>query len=229
MPREAFVVVANGGSDYLYQPDRDPDRIRQAVRFLQSHEEFGAIFVDERYGDIPGTLPLSRVRLENMEGRNPDIVVGYTFDEHATIQGMPGIEFEGVTSFVNHGMHGSFSPIDVHNTLIGSGPDFATNFVDQLPSGNVDVAPTIAHILGLSMPQADGRPLLEALRGSKDSSCSAKPQTIRPDQPATGLTTQSSVGASTGKTTYSFDLQIKELRCRDKTYTYFDWAKAVRN
>jgi predicted AlkP superfamily pyrophosphatase or phosphodiesterase len=229
MPREAFVVVANGGSDYLYQPDRDPDRILQAVRFLQSHEEFGAIFVDERYGDIPGTLPLSRVRLENMEGRNPDIVVGYTFDEHAVIQGMPGIEFEGVTSYVNHGMHGSFSPIDVHNTLIGSGPDFATNFIDQLPTGNVDVAPTIAHIFGLSMPQADGRPLLEALRGSKDSSCSAAPQTIRPDQLAAGLTIQSPIGANTGKTTYSFDLQIKELHCRDKTYTYFDWAKAVRN
>ena len=229
LPREAFVVVANGGSDYLYQPDRDPDRILKAVRFLQSREEFGAIFVDERYGNIPGTLPLSRVRLENMEGRNPDIVVGYTFDEHVMIQGMPGIEFEGVTSFVNHGMHGSFSPIDVHNTLIGSGPDFATNFVDQLPSGNVDVAPTIAHILGLSMPQADGRPLLEALRGSKDSSCSATPQTIRPDQPATGLAIQSPIGASTGKTTYSFDLRIKELHCRDKTYTYFDWAKAIRN
>ncbi|MEP6483109.1 MAG: alkaline phosphatase family protein [Rudaea sp.] len=229
LPREAFVVAANGGSDYLYQPEHDPARILNAVRFLQSREEFGAIFVDERYGAIPGTLPLSRVRLENMEGRNPDIVVGYTFDEHAMIRGMPGIEFEGVATSVNHGMHGSFSPIDVHNTLIGSGPDFAMNFVDRLPSGNVDVAPTIANILGLSMPQADGRPLLEALRGSKNASCSANPKTIRPDQPATGLTIHSPIGADTGKTTYTFDLQIKELRCGDKTYTYFDWAKAIRN
>jgi arylsulfatase A-like enzyme len=229
MPREAFVVVANGGSDYLYQPDRDPNRILQAVRFLQSREEFGAIFVDERYGDIPGTLPLSRVRLENTEGRNPDIVVGYSFDEHATIQGMPGIEFEGVTSYVNHGMHGSFSPIDVHNTLIGSGPDFTKNFVDQLPTGNVDVAPTIAHILGLSMPQADGRPLLEALRSSRNATCSITPRTISPQQLATGLTVQSPLGKDTGKTTYTFDLQIKEARCGTNTYTYFDWAKAKRN
>ncbi len=229
LPRESLVVVANGGSDYLYQPEHDPDRILKAVRFLQSREEFGAIFVDERYGAIPGTLPLSRVRLENVEGRNPDIVVGYTFDEHALIQGMPGIEFEGVSNFMSHGMHGSFSPIDVHNTLIGAGPDFATHFVDPLPSGNVDVAPTIAHILGLTLPQADGRPLLEALRGSSGASCSATPQTIRPEQPATGLAIQSPVGANTGKTTYSFDLQIKEMHCRDKTYTYFDWAKAVRN
>lgn len=229
LPRGAFVVVANGGSDYLYQPDHDPERIEKAVRFLQGREEFGAIFVDDRYGDIPGTLPLSMVRLENAEGRNPDIVVGYTFDEHAVIQGMPGIEFEGVSSYVNHGMHGSFSPIDVHNTLIGSGPDFNTGFVDPLPSGNVDVAPTIAHIFGLTLPQADGRPLLEALRASKSATCSIAPRTITPRQPATGLKVQSSIGKDTGKSTYTFDLQIKQARCGQNSYTYFDWARARRN
>jgi predicted AlkP superfamily pyrophosphatase or phosphodiesterase len=231
LPREAFVVVANGGSDYLYQPDRDPERIRMAVHFLQSHEEYGAIFVDERYGDIPGTLPLSRVRLENTEGRNPDIVVGYSFDENAMIQGMPGIEFEGVSSSSNHGMHGSFSPRDVHNTLLASGPDFAEHYTDMLPSGNVDVAPTIAKILGIELPQADGRPLLEALRGGAHVDAHAyavKPQTIHPAHPATGLSIQSPIGAATGATSYSFDLQIKELRYGDKTYTYFDSAKAVR-
>ena len=231
LPREAFVVVANGGSDYLYQPDHDPERIRMAVRFLQSREEYGAIFVDMRYGDIPGTLPLSRVRLENMEGRNPDIVVGYSFDENAVIQGMPGIEFEGVSSSSNHGMHGSFSPRDVHNTLLASGPDFAESYTDNLPSGNVDVAPTIAKIFGLELPQADGRPLLEALRGRVHEDASAytvKPQTINPAQPATGLAVQSPLGATTGATSYSFDLRVKELGYCDKTYTYFDWAKAVR-
>ena len=232
LPREAFVVVSNGGSDYLYQPDRDPERIRMAVRFLQSHEEYGAIFVDERYGDIPGTLPLTRVRLENTDGRNPDIVVGYSFDENALIQGMPGIEFEGVAGSSNHGMHGSFSPRDVHNTLLAAGPDFAERYTDTLPSGNVDLAPTIAKILGLDLPRADGRPLLEALRGHAHVDAGAytvKPQTIAPAAPATGLSIQSPVGAATGKTVYSFDLRIKELHYGKSTYTYFDSAKAVRN
>jgi len=231
LPHEAFVVVANGGSDYLYQPGHDPERIRMAVRFLQSHEEYGAIFVDERYGDIQGTLPLSRVRLENTEGRNPDIVVGYAFDENAMIQGMPGIEFEGVSSSSNHGMHGSFSPRDVHNTLLASGPDFAEHYTDTLPSGNVDVAPTIAKILSLELPQADGRPLLEALRGRAHVDAHAyavKPQTVNTGTPANGLSIQSAVGAATGATSYTFDLQIKELRYADNSYTYFDSAKAVR-
>jgi len=231
LPRESFVVVANGGSDYLYQPDHDPERIRKAVRFLQSHEEYGAIFVDERYGDIPGTLPLSRVRLENAEGRNPDIVVGYSFDEHAVIRGMPGIEFEGTSGHANRGMHGSFSPIDVHNTLIAAGPDFASGFTDTLPSGNVDVAPTVAHIFGLALPHADGRPLLEALQGRTHvdaAKYSVQPRTITPVAPASGLSIESPLGSATGKTTYSFDLHIKELQRGGETYTYFDFAKAVR-
>jgi len=231
LPREAFVVAVNGGSDYLYQPEHDPERVLKAVRFLQSREEFGAIFVDERYGDIPGTLPLSRVRLENVEGRNPDIVVGYTFDENAVIQGMPGIEFEGTSGHNSHGMHGSFSPRDVHNTLIASGPDFAASFTDTLPSGNVDLAPTIAKIFGLDLPHADGRPLLEALNGNAHVSTGAyavQPHTITPAAPASGLKVQSPLGIDTGKTSYSFDLQVKELRQGEHSWTYFDWAKAVR-
>ncbi|HZP67380.1 MAG TPA: alkaline phosphatase family protein [Rudaea sp.] len=232
LPREAFVVASNGGSDYLYQPDHDPERIRKAVRFLQSHEEFGAIFVDARYGDIPGTLPLSRVRLENAEGRNPDIVVGYTFDENAMIQGFPGIEFEGVSGATNHGMHGSFSPRDVHNTLIAAGPDFAEHFTDTLPSGNVDVAPTIARLFGFALPKADGRPLLEALRGAAHVDAkvyTVRPHTIAAAAPATGLAIVSPIGAETGKSSYSIDLAVKELGYGHDVYTYFDWAKAVRN
>ena len=231
LPRESFVVVPNGGSDYLYQPEHDPERVRRAVRFLQSHEEFGAIFVDARYGEIPGTLPLSRVRLENAEGRNPDIVVGYSFDENAVIQGMRGIEFEGTGGHSNRGMHGSFSPIDVHNTLIAAGPDFAANFTDTLPSGNVDVAPTIAHLFGLTLPLADGRPLFEALRGRSHAdfaTYSVTPQTITPAAPATELAIESPLGQKTGATSYSFDLQIKQLKHGADVYMYFDFARAVR-
>ena len=231
LPREAFIVVANGGSDYLYQPDHDPERIRMAVRFLQSHEEYGAIFVDARYGDIPGTLSLGRVRLENAEGRNPDIVVGYTFDEHAVIQGMRGIEFEGTAGHNSHGMHGSFSPVDVHNTFVAAGPDFAAGFTDTLPSGNVDVAPTLAAILDLQLPQADGRVLREALRGRAHLDASAyavASRTIEPDEPATGLSILSPLGTPTGMSRYSFGLHVKELRRGADTYTYFDFAKAER-
>jgi hypothetical protein len=201
------------------------------VRFLQSHEEYGVIFVDERYGDIPGTLPLSVVHLENAEGRNPDIVVGYTYDEHAMAQGMPGIEFQGVAGHISRGMHGSFSPIDVHNTLLAFGPHFRESFTDTLPSGNVDVAPTVAKILGIDLPDADGRPLLEALASQQVASgaYSITAKAVAPPAAATGLSIKSPVGADTGKSRYDFRLQIKELRYGARSYIYFDWAKAERN
>ena len=38
----------------------------------------------------------------------------------------------------------------MHNTLIASGPDFKSAFVDEAASGNIDVAPTILWILGIT-------------------------------------------------------------------------------
>ena len=165
LPPKAIVIAVNGGSDYIYVPDHDADTVRRTVAFLQTRGEVGSIFVDSRYGDIPGTIPLSLIRQENSAGRNPDIIVGFDWDDSAVVSGMKGTEYSGI--LLNNpyrGMHGDFTPIDVHNTLIAVGPDFRQSMQDPLPTGNVDVAPTVANILGIRLPQADGRPLLEALR-----------------------------------------------------------------
>ena len=53
------------------------------------------------------------------------------------------------------------------NTLIASGPDFRANWTDKMPTGNIDIAPTILWLLGLEPLQPmDGRVLKEALRGA---------------------------------------------------------------
>ena len=46
-------------------------------------------------------------------------------------------------------MHGSLSPFDMHNTCIAAGPDFRKGAQDDLPTGNIDIAPTILWILGV--------------------------------------------------------------------------------
>jgi arylsulfatase A-like enzyme len=52
----------------------------------------------------------------------------------------------------------------MHNTLIAAGPDFRRGYVDDLPSGNVDLAPTILRILEIAAPERlDGRILSEAM------------------------------------------------------------------
>ena len=237
LPANGIVVAANGGSDYFYVPGHDATTVKNLVKFLQQREEYGAIFVDSRYGNIPGTLTMAQVNLENASRQNngqPDVVVSFSWDSTVSIQGMPGIEFESFSAG-QHGMHGSFGVNDVHNTLIASGPSFANTTV-ATPSGNVDVAPTVAYLLGLSMPQADGRVLNEALATpASKSTPTVVSSTVTPTSPATGLrfelpTDPTGATADTSLTggSYNINLGVKDLTVDGKTYRYFDYAKAIR-
>ena len=66
------------------------------------------------------------------------------------------------------GTHATLSKFDMNNTLIAAGPDFRRDMIDQLPSGNIDLAPTILHILGVvPSEKMDGRVLSEAMFGGR--------------------------------------------------------------
>jgi hypothetical protein len=109
---------------------------------------------------------LSTIFAEDKLGRNPDAVVGYAFDETESLRCIPGVEFAGMTRSRYRGMHGSLGPDDIRAVLVAQGPHFRTHFQDPLPTGNADIAPTIAALLGLDLPGTDGRALLEAVEGS---------------------------------------------------------------
>ena len=237
LPTNGIVVAANGGSDYFYVPGHDATTVQNLVKFLQQREEYGAIFVDSRYGSIPGTLQMAQVNLENTTRQNngqPDVVVSFNWDSTVSIQGYPGIEFESFSAG-QHGMHGSFGVTDVHNTLIANGPSFVAGTISN-PSGNVDVAPTVAYLLGLSMPQADGRILNEALvTPASKSAATVVPSVVTPTAAATGLrfelpTDPTGATADSALTvgSYTINLNVKDLTIDGKTYRYFDSAKAVR-
>jgi len=236
LPVNGIVVAANGGSDYFYVPGHDAATVMKLVTFLQRREEYGAIFVDSRYGALPGTLGMNTINLENAARRDngqPDVVVSFNWDDNAVVQGKNGIEFESTGG--QRGMHGSFGTTDVHNTLIANGPSFQGGNVGT-PSGNVDVAPTVAFLLGLSLTQADGRILSEALTfPATRSTAVVSTSTISPASVASGLTfelptdpTGATRDAALTGGTYSIDLAIKSVAVDGKTYRYFDSARAVR-
>ena len=229
LPKDAVVIAPNDGTDYLYVPTHDAAVVKRVVRFLQSRAVVNTVFVARRYGAIPGTLPAEAVHLENAR-RGPDIIISYAWDADAVVQGFPGTEVGTVST--ERGQHGSFSPRDVHNTLIASGPDFQRAMRDPLPSGNVDVAPTLAALLNLPLPTAQGRVLHEALTGALArplSDYAVKPAAIRPAQPATGLKTVRIDGAPLPATRYSFTVRQKRLSFDGRTWTYFDQAAADRH
>jgi hypothetical protein len=66
------------------------------------------------------------------------------------------------------------------NTLIAAGPDFKAGFVDKLPSGNSDVTPTVAYLLGIPAAPGnpmDGRVLSEALTTARFDQDAKPPET----------------------------------------------------
>jgi hypothetical protein len=230
VPADAVVVAANAGSDYLFVPDHNTEVVKAAVASLQSRLQFGAIFVSDRYGEIAGTLPMSLIKTEN-SGRAPDIIVSFSYDETTAVAGKPGVSY--ASSVNRRGDHGSFSPTDVRISLMARGPHFKPGLRDPLPSANVDIAPTVARILGFSMPDAQGRVLEEALEGgpavteygvSNKTYRSARQTGLRMKLP-TDLDGRS---VDPKLTTYSVELKTKFLSRRDTTYTYFEQARAVR-
>src|SRR3954451_24392752 len=146
IPHGAIVVAANAGSDYLFVPDGNIDTVRAAVASLQSRLQFGAIFVSDKYGEVAGTLPMSLIKTENRgNGRAPDIIFSFSFDENVAVAGKSGISY--ASSVNRRGDHGSFAQTDTHISLLANGPDFKSGLYATLPTANLDIAPTVAHIL----------------------------------------------------------------------------------
>ena len=66
--------------------------------------------------------------------------------------------------------HGGIGPWTVRNTMLANGPDFKRGAVIRTPTSNVDVTPTLLHLLGMTtaLTGMDGRPLTEALAKGPD-------------------------------------------------------------
>lgn len=226
LPNDAVIVAANGGTDYFYVPSHDKKVVENLVKFFASHKYYSSIFVDgERYGSIHGTIPLTTVGLQNSHGRSPDIIVGFSYDAETKVNGMPGIEFSDTANA--RGMHGAFSPIDVHNFMAANGPDFRQHFIDEFPSGNVDVAPTIAELLGLSLPDTDGRVLHEALINTTHVQYSTQSTEISSASPLKNLVTYNALNQRTAETQFSTRVFAKILTEGDNQYFYFDKAEGI--
>jgi arylsulfatase A-like enzyme len=160
-----IMVTSLGGTTFFYVFEHHEPTIHRLVEFLQGSDFAGVIFARNA---LEGTFPLSHVRLD--VGTNaPDVVVSMRWSTNRNDWGAPGL-------LTTHGgkrgagTHASLSPFDCHNTLIAAGPDFRAGFVSDLPSGNVDISPTVLAILGVAPSRAmDGRVLREAMTGGEAS------------------------------------------------------------
>ena len=107
----------------------------------------------------------------------PDVMISMRWTSEKNEHGAPGM-FYSMDGTKGKGSHASLSKWDMHNTLVAAGPDFKRAFINETASGNIDVAPTVLHLLGVKPPKPmDGRVLREALADG-DTAPKAVTQTI---------------------------------------------------
>jgi arylsulfatase A-like enzyme len=160
--QDDVVSVGNGGSVLLYVTGKSPAVIERIVTLLQQRPATGVIFT--RAG-LPGTFPLAEVMLDSPT--SPDVIVASSWKISGPADGHPQVEIfnDGYTEYQSGGgMHVTLSPTDLHNTAIAAGPDFRRGVTSLVPSGNVDVVPTLLWLMSIKPPEPlDGRVLSEAL------------------------------------------------------------------
>lgn len=154
-------IVTAGGAIYL--KDHNPETIKKIVAILQPMDFVGAIFTKaakpgSTQGFVQGTLSFETIHWNH--ARAADILVDANWDDRVNSAGYAGASYlPGVAG------HGTLSPWDVHIPLIVSGPAFKNAVETELPTSNVDIAPTVLHILNIPVPKAmNGRVINELLR-----------------------------------------------------------------
>ena len=188
------LIAANGGSDLLYVPSNDPALVKQIVAFLAQKDYISGIFTDDKFGDVPGALKLSTIGLiGNSELPAPSIAINFkTFSTNPKDPNDPytQVEVADTTLQQGQGMHGSFGRGDTFNNMLAIGPDFKAGYTDNTPVSNADVVPTLASILGWTIPSVGklvGRAATEALVGGPATVNSAQSTVV--STPINGVST----------------------------------------
>ncbi|GAB3023719.1 alkaline phosphatase family protein [Niabella terrae] len=202
------VVVAGGA---IYVKSKDQQLIRQIVEALQQESWVGAIFTravskGNNKGWVPGTLSFDAVHW-NHPTRAADILVDRNWNMDRNEQGYEGAGFsKGVAG------HGGLSPYETSIPLIVSGPAFTSARVSELPTSNVDIAPTLLALYQIPAPASmEGRVMRELMKNQKTPKIKPIAETIK---------TQ-----ATGKWG-TYELELKQTRYG--SYRYVDNARVHR-
>ncbi len=204
------VVVAEGA---IYVKDHDLSLIQKIVTALQSQDWVGAIFTKSKTpgdtkGHIEGTLSFESIHW-NHPDRSSDILVDENWDDRKNDKGYAGTSFSrGVAG------HGGLSPYEVHIALLAAGPSFKKSFESEIPTSNVDIAPTILATHKLPIPASmEGRIMNELFSNPGKE----KKLTVRKESLVTSTPTP--VG------TYTLTLE----RTIVGNYQYIDYSKVERS
>jgi arylsulfatase A-like enzyme len=172
-PAKPDIAIAANGASLIYLPQANARELApRIVTALMAQDYVSGIFVHDDLGAIAGTLPLSTIGLKGGAlTPTPSIVVNpRSFSTGCDRPLFCGVMVVDTPLRQGQGMHGSLSRADTANFMAAIGPAFQAGFVDPAPVSNADIAPTLAHVLGLALPsigKLKGRVATEALVGGE--------------------------------------------------------------
>ena len=163
------MVAVNGGADLVYLPKANAkDLLVKIVDMLLKQDYVSGLFVDDKFGAIPGTLPFSAINLKG-SAVTPMPAIAINFRSFAAGCSQPlmcAVAIADHTLQQGQGMHGNFNRAETYNFMAAIGPSFRSRYVSQVPASNADVGMTMAHLLGLKLAKKGdliGRVLTETL------------------------------------------------------------------
>lgn len=155
-----FVVVP-GNAAGIWATPAGLQRIDALIGWLREQGWCGPLFT--KTGSL-GTLTHDLICLDHP--RAPDIALVFRSDDRANAFGRHGTTVHDAPYPIGGGCHGGLSRYELHNFLSMSGAAFKARTALDVPAGNVDITPTVLHLLGLTAPPGlDGRVLHEAFDG----------------------------------------------------------------
>ena len=157
------IVAQNGGAVLFYTPAGDLETAQRLAAWLMAQPWCGTLTASDAVAGIPGTLPASLVG--NQGPRSPELAMSFRWESTANEAGYLGTVYSAYGE-PGAGQHGSMSRHEMNNILFAGGPSFRSKLKLDIPSGNLDLTPTVLRILGLSASESmHGRVLEEALTG----------------------------------------------------------------
>lgn len=170
------VVISEGA---LYVKNHDEALIKKIVATLHKADWVGAVFTKpakkgSMTGWVEGTLSFDAIHY-NHPKRSGDILVAPNWNDNKNEKGYAGSDFSrGVAG------HGGSSPYEINIALFADGPDFKNGLKSELPTSNIDIAPTVLALYNLPLPaKMDGRPVSELMRNKKTNTDKARKEVIK--------------------------------------------------
>lgn len=203
-------IVLDEGA--IYVRDHDSSAIEGIVRGLQRTPGVGAIFTPARAagsldGRVAGTLSFEAARWAHE--RSADILFSPDWTDRVNSYG-----YRGTTASSGTAGHGSSSPYDVHATLVAAGADLKRGSRVSTPTSNVDLAPTLLHLLGVPIPGSmDGRVLVDALQASTGPRVTSRQMSHTVTRPDAG---------------YSLKAEFSVAEASGRAYRYLDSTTVTR-